>query len=459
MNLATRSVLAADAPFTADPVLTLGPSLVLGVALLGATFFARVERVLVTFSIATLGIAILSLTELPTQPLQVLWALASIAALGVVASIRGTLRSAAFATVVLFGLRLVEPLRSGEGELMPWTQLFLVGLGAALVLHVLLFFAGQKFHEKPWGPVALATALPASFPGVLLFWQHAFGRSMQGALAVGLAVVALGSALLAQRSARSLGSRGVMWLLAAACTLLAIAVPLQLENQWVTLSWALMAVAYLGLWKRFDSRGLKWLALTLLAAVSVRLLFNPWVLEYHQRSGVIFFNWLTYTYLIPAACLVAATWLLSDDEVPRARGWESAFYGGKIAWGASNSAIGAALVVFAWVTLSVFDFFSQSSTLTVTFDRLPARDVALSLSWVLYAVALLAIGMWRKSRALRWMSLVFLLASIGKVFLYDLGQLKDLYRVASLMGLAVSLIIISLAYQRFVFRRADQESK
>jgi len=389
----------------------------------------------------------------------VLWALALITALGVAASIRGTLRGAAFTTVLLFGLRLVEPLRSGEGELMPWTQLFLVGLGAALVLHLLLFFAGSKFHEQQWGPVALATALPAAFPGMLLFWQHAFGRSMQGALAVGMAVVALGSALLAQRSARSLGSRGVMWLLAAACTLLAIAVPLQLENQWVTLSWALMAVAYLGLWKRFDSRGLKWLALTLLATVSVRLLFNPYVLEYHQRSGVIFFNWLTYTYLIPAACLVAAAWVLTDDEVPRARGWESSLYAAEIPWGASSSAIGAALVVFAWVTLSVFDFFSQSSTVTVTFDRLPARDVALSLSWVVYAVSLLAVGMWRKSRALRWMSLVFLLASIGKVFLYDLGQLKDLYRVASLMGLAVSLIIISLAYQRFVFRRVDQDSK
>jgi uncharacterized membrane protein len=43
--------------------------------------------------------------------------------------------------------------------------------------------------------------------------------------------------------------------------------------------------------------------------------------------------------------------------------------------------------------------------------------------------------------------------TIGKVFLYDLGQLRDLYRVASLVGLAVSLILVSLAYQRFVFRR------
>ena len=42
----------------------------------------------------------------------------------------------------------------------------------------------------------------------------------------------------------------------------------------------------------------------------------------------------------------------------------------------------------------------------------------------------------RKSVALRWLSLGVLILTIGKVFLYDLGQLKDLYRVASLVGLA-----------------------
>jgi len=134
------------------------------------------------------------------------------------------------------------------------------------------------------------------------------------------------------------------------------------------------------------------------------------------------------------------------------------FYEAKVAWGAEVSAVAAALVVFAWVTLSVFDYFAVSSTLTVSLDRLPARDVTLSLSWIVYALSLLAVGMWRRSRSMRWLSLVFLLTSIGKVFLYDLAQLKDLYRVGSLMGLAVSLILISLAYQRFVFRRADKES-
>jgi uncharacterized membrane protein len=46
-----------------------------------------------------------------------------------------------------------------------------------------------------------------------------------------------------------------------------------------------------------------------------------------------------------------------------------------------------------------------------------------------------------------------MMVTIAKVFLYDLGELQDLYRVASLLGLAVSLILVSLAYQRFVLRR------
>jgi uncharacterized membrane protein len=43
--------------------------------------------------------------------------------------------------------------------------------------------------------------------------------------------------------------------------------------------------------------------------------------------------------------------------------------------------------------------------------------------------------------------------------LHDLGELEDLYRVASLVGLALSLILVSLAYQRFVFRKGSSEGK
>ena len=61
------------------------------------------------------------------------------------------------------------------------------------------------------------------------------------------------------------------------------------------------------------------------------------------------------------------------------------------------------------------------------------------------------------STALRVTSLALILLTCGKVFLYDLAHLSDLYRVASLAGLAMSLIVVSLAYKKFVFPTARVE--
>ena len=40
--------------------------------------------------------------------------------------------------------------------------------------------------------------------------------------------------------------------------------------------------------------------------------------------------------------------------------------------------------------------------------------------------------------------------TVGKVFVYDLAQLTGLYRILSFLALGVSLIVVSLLYQRFV---------
>jgi uncharacterized membrane protein len=60
----------------------------------------------------------------------------------------------------------------------------------------------------------------------------------------------------------------------------------------------------------------------------------------------------------------------------------------------------------------------------------------------------------RKQSGLRWASLVLLVIVIGKLFLFDLSELQGLYRVASFLGLAVSLLLVSFGYQRFVFAKA-----
>ena len=68
-------------------------------------------------------------------------------------------------------------------------------------------------------------------------------------------------------------------------------------------------------------------------------------------------------------------------------------------------------------------------------------------------------GTWRRTSSLRWTSLGLFFLTIGKVFLYDLGQPEGLYRVGSLAGLALSLIAVSPLYQRFVFRETREEEE
>lgn len=74
-----------------------------------------------------------------------------------------------------------------------------------------------------------------------------------------------------------------------------------------------------------------------------------------------------------------------------------------------------------------------------------------SAVWLVYALVLLAIGILRGIVSLRYASLALLLATVAKVFLIDMSELTDLYRVASFFGLGLSLIGIGYLYQRYVF--------
>ena len=149
--------------------------------------------------------------------------------------------------------------------------------------------------------------------------------------------------------------------------------------------------------------------------------------------------------------------MLQPHEVERLRPWEREYvYRQAQPWGALGVGFAGLVVVFVWLNLAIADWFATGETLVVSFARLPARDLTTSIAWAVYALVLLGIGMARRSIGLRWASLGLLLITIAKVFLHDLGELRDLYRVASLLGLAISLMLVSLAYQRFVFRNVEE---
>ena len=52
-------------------------------------------------------------------------------------------------------------------------------------------------------------------------------------------------------------------------------------------------------------------------------------------------------------------------------------------------------------------------------------------------------------------AIVVLVLTIGKVFLHDLWNLGALYRVGSIVGLALALLAVSFLTQRFVLARDE----
>jgi uncharacterized membrane protein len=351
-----------------------------------------------------------------------------------------------------------------EAQLSQDAGLALRALGLQLAAAALftawpfLFFA--RLRGERFAGYGSALAGPAWFLSLRALYETALGASTIGLLPIALGALSLAAAAHANRVREASDPRRISnlaWYLAAALGFVTVAIPLQLDKEWITIGWALEGLAATYLWQRLDHVGLKYFALALLAGVTLRLVANEAVLGYYPRPAFRIVNWLLYTYLVPAGALIASARVLSAHEVGRAREFERPLYARGQAVGAIFTAFSAACVIFVWINLAIADVFASGETLRLRFDRTPARDLTTSIAWALYALALLAVGVRGRSRGARWLSLALMMVTVAKVFLYDLGELEDLYRVASLLGLAVSLIGVSFAYQRFVVSRSGAD--
>jgi hypothetical protein len=323
------------------------------------------------------------------------------------------------------------------------------------------FLAFARLRDERFAWYASALAAPAWFLALRELYERAFGAASIGLLPIGLAAGLLAAAWQSARMRAASDPRRVSnlaWYLAASLGFLTVAIPLQLEKEWITIGWALEGLAVTLLWRRLDHVGLKYFALALLAGVAIRLVANEAVLGYYPRPSWRIVNWLLYTYLVPAAAMLAAARVLAVHEVSRARDFERPLYAGGHPVGAIGAAFAAAVVVFVWINLAIAECFAGGETLRLGFERTPARDLTTSIAWAVYALGLLAVGVRGRNRGARWLSLALMMVTVVKVFLYDLGELEDLYRVASLLGLAVSLILVSFAYQRFVVPLGERSS-
>jgi uncharacterized membrane protein len=103
--------------------------------------------------------------------------------------------------------------------------------------------------------------------------------------------------------------------------------------------------------------------------------------------------------------------------------------------------LGANLLAIVAVSREIATYWHGSPTFF-------AERFSYSIWFMLYGTGLLLTGFWRNSAFLRWLGLALLAFTITKVFIYDMANLSQGYRVLSLLGLGALLLSVSFAYQR-----------
>lgn len=213
-----------------------------------------------------------------------------------------------------------------------------------------------------------------------------------------------------------------------------------MERAFYVLVWGGFALAALW-WARRDhdlvalwAWRLSGTAAALLALIVQVVIANP-VFEPAGVGMLPIANGLLLAYAVPAAMAVLARQWIDADPERRV---------------AVLAEVTASILAFVYVSFEVRHVFDPS------FERpgFGADGLELytySIVWLLFGVALLALGFVRKAAAFRHAGMVLVCIVVAKVFLIDMAGLQGLLRVFSFLGLGAALIGLGYAYRRFGF--------
>ncbi|MBA2521923.1 MAG: DUF2339 domain-containing protein [Solirubrobacterales bacterium] len=317
----------------------------------------------------------------------------------------------------------------------------LVCYGLLLALFVVFPFCSAE-KEKAWCWAISALAQ------VLAFWLFnraiaaAFPNEWMGLLAAVFVLpgaLGLFALLKLYRANPASGDARLAWQGGALLLFVSLIFPLQFDREWITLGWALEGLALFGLFHRVPHRGLRLVAVLLLGAAFCRLAFNPAVLEYHKRSATHIWNWYLYAYGLTTACLLTGAAVFGNPIENSLERAAPPFLG----------SLGTVLA-FLLLNIEIADYFSSGPTLTFSFSGNFARDMTYSIAWALFALGLILVGMRIKQRAARYAGVALLGVTLAKLFLHDLNDLDELYRIGAFVSVAVILIAASFIYQSFL---------
>ena len=216
-------------------------------------------------------------------------------------------------------------------------------------------------------------------------------------------------------------------------TLLAVAVGLQFDGEARTIGWSAegAAVIWLGLLER---RG--WLRIGGLVVLAIAVLqFLALLPDRPSADYTVVLNWRAACGLFLIALLYVLAWLHRSVAL------------GPVSATAPFVIVANSLTLMLLTTEINAYWYVRSLATAETTNHL-GRQLTLSISWALYATGLIIVGLWRQYAPIRYLAMTVFAVTIVKVFFFDLDELEQIYRVLSVIGLGVLLLLTSYLYNR-----------
>lgn len=307
----------------------------------------------------------------------------------------------------------------------PWTS---PGLIVVTTMYVITL-AAQLYRESEREAFTIADAAWLHLNALVTFAAayllvDAVQASANGAVAAGFAVWngAIASVLMSRHHDRALHFGGV------AFTLLMIAIGLQFNGAALTIGWAAEGaiVVALGLREHRDWIRAGGVALFLVAIgrTADLLAAAP------PLDQVPLLNARTACAAFVIALCYTLAWLHHAREDSTERNVHVA-----------AGLVAAQLVTVMLITSEIDAYWAARA------DAL-TRGLATSVAWAVFATLLIVIGLRRDYAPIRYFAILLFAVTIAKVFFVDMAHLERVYRILSVIGLGIALLVTSYLYQR-----------
>lgn len=213
---------------------------------------------------------------------------------------------------------------------------------------------------------------------------------------------------------------------------------------WLPIAWSLIALLAGWISFKVDVLALRLVAYFTFVVTFFRLLGFENSVDLEAYTPL--FNSRTASFMIAVVSMGTLLWLLKKSNTLNR---EKQI--------ASVSLFLATNFLLIWlVSVEFIDYFRQQ------YVRLPEylksqqydrynnlENVSLSISWTIYSIVLLVLGIFKKSTMFRLLAVFIFSIVIFKVFLFDTSNLSTLYKFISFLTLGVILLLTGFLYNRY----------